>query len=114
MALSSIRRINPYASPEEAEPFAAYLLEKKSGTRVVDQDGTKKTVHYVTMAMVSNLPMKQAEKYRPLVHQFAEQYRHQPQSGLRHHPHREQLQPLCRQLGPRLWTHATGPHQRRS
>lgn len=64
----------PIRSPEEAEPFAAYLLEKKYATRVVDHDGTKKTVHYVTMAMVSNLPMKQAEKYRPLVHQFAEQY----------------------------------------
>ncbi len=64
----------PIRSPEEAEPFAAYLLEKKYATRVVDQDGTKKTVHYVTMAMVSNLPMKQAEKYWPLVHQFSEQY----------------------------------------
>jgi len=45
----------PMRTPEEAEPFAAYLLEKKSGTRIVDQDGTKKTVHYVRMAMVSNL-----------------------------------------------------------
>ena len=68
----------PMRTPEEAEPFAAYLLEKKSGTRTVDQDGTKKTVHYVTIAMVSNLPMKQADKYRPLVHQFAEQYRISP------------------------------------
>ncbi|TKB64832.1 MAG: DUF3393 domain-containing protein [Nitrospira sp.] len=48
----------PIRSPEDAEPFAAYLLEKSYATRVVDQEGTKKTVHYVTMDMVSNLPMK--------------------------------------------------------
>lgn len=64
----------PMRTPEEAEPFAAYLLEKKSGTRMIDQDGTKKTAHFVTMAMVSNLAVKQADKYRPLVHQFAQQY----------------------------------------
>ena len=64
----------PMRTPEEAEPFADYLLEKKSGTRMIDQDGTKKTAHYVTMAMVSNLAVKQADKYRPLVHQFAQQY----------------------------------------
>ena len=68
----------PMRTPAEAEPFAVYLLEKKSGTRVVDQDGTKKTAHYVTIAMVSNLSVKQADKYRPLVHQFAEQYRISP------------------------------------
>ncbi|MCG3774491.1 MAG: Membrane-bound lytic murein transglycosylase C [Nitrospira sp.] len=68
----------PIRSPEDAEPFAAYLLEKKYATRVVDQDGTKKTVHYATMDMVSNLPMKQAEKYRTLVHQFAQQYNISP------------------------------------
>ncbi|MEO8047386.1 MAG: murein transglycosylase domain-containing protein, partial [Nitrospirota bacterium] len=69
---------NPIRTPAEAEPFAAYLMEKKSGTRTVDQEGTKKTVQYVTMGMVSNLPMKQAEKYRTLVHQFAQQYNISP------------------------------------
>lgn len=64
----------PMRTPEEVEPFAAYLLEKKYGTRVIDQDGTKKTAFYVTMAMVSNRAVKQADKYRPLVHQFAQQY----------------------------------------
>ena len=68
----------PIRSPEDAEPFAAYLLEKSYATRVVDQDGTKKTVHYATMDMVSNLPMKQAEKYRTLVQQFAQQYNISP------------------------------------
>ena len=68
----------PIRSPEEAEPFAAYILERKYATRIVDQEGTKKTVHLVTMDMVSNLPMKQAEKYRTLVHRFAEHYNISP------------------------------------
>ncbi len=68
----------PVRTPAEAEPFAAYLLEKKSATREVDQDGAKKTAHYVKISMVSNLAVKQADKYRPVVHQFAEQYRISP------------------------------------
>jgi membrane-bound lytic murein transglycosylase C len=68
----------PVRTPAEAEPFAAYLLEEKSATRVVNQDGTKKTAHYVKIPMVSNLAVKQADKYRTLVHQFAEQYRISP------------------------------------
>ena len=68
----------PMRTPTEAEPFAAYLLENKSATRVVDQDGAKKTAHFVKIPMVSNLAMKQADKYRTLVHQFAEQYRISP------------------------------------
>ena len=68
----------PVRTPAEAEPFSSYLLEKKSATRVVDQDGTKKTAHYVTIPMVSNLAVKQADKYRPLVQQFAQQYRISP------------------------------------
>jgi membrane-bound lytic murein transglycosylase C len=68
----------PVRTPAEAEPFAAYLVEKKSATRVIDQDGAKKTAHYVTIPMVSNLAVKQADKYRPLVHQFAQQYRISP------------------------------------
>jgi membrane-bound lytic murein transglycosylase C len=68
----------PVRTPAEAEPFAAYLLEKKSGTRVIEQDGAKKTAHYVTIPMVSNLAVKQADKYRPLVRQFAQQYRISP------------------------------------
>ena len=68
----------PVRTPAEAEPFAAYLLEKKSATRVIDQEGTKKTAHYVKIPMVSNLAVKQADKYRALVRQFAEQYRISP------------------------------------
>jgi membrane-bound lytic murein transglycosylase C len=68
----------PIRTPTDAEPFAAHLLEKKSATRTADQGGIKKTVHYVAMSMVSNLPIKQAEKYRTLVHQFAQQYNISP------------------------------------
>jgi membrane-bound lytic murein transglycosylase C len=65
-------------TPSEAEPFATYLVEEKSSTREVDQDGTKKTARFVTLRMVSNFSLKQAEKYRPVVHQFAQQYQISP------------------------------------
>lgn len=65
-------------TPSEAEPFATYLVEEKSSTREVDQDGTKKTARFVTIRMVSNFSLKQAEKYRPVVHQFAQQYQISP------------------------------------
>ena len=59
-------------TPSDAEPFAEHLLTSKSSTRDVDQDGTKKTATYVTIKMAANLSQKQAEKYRPVVQQFAE------------------------------------------
>jgi len=65
-------------TPSEAEPFATYLVEEKSSTREVDQDGTKKTARFVTIRMVSNFSLKQAEKYRPVVHQFAQHYQISP------------------------------------
>ena len=68
----------PVGTPAEAERFALYLLEKKSGTRTVEQNGAKKTATYATMKMVANLPQKQADKYRPLVNRFAQQYRISP------------------------------------
>jgi membrane-bound lytic murein transglycosylase C len=68
----------PIRTPAEAESFTASLLGKKTNTRVVEQDGAKKTATYVTIKMVTNLSQKQAEKYRPLVHQFAEQYKISP------------------------------------
>jgi membrane-bound lytic murein transglycosylase C len=65
-------------TPSEAELFAEHLLTSKSGTREVDQEGTKKTATYVTIKMAANLSQKQAEKYRPVVQQFAEQYKISP------------------------------------
>lgn len=68
----------PVRTAADAESFAAYLLENKSGTRAVEQDGGKKQATYVTMNMVANLSQKQAEKYRPVVQRFAEQYKISP------------------------------------
>jgi membrane-bound lytic murein transglycosylase C len=68
----------PIRTPAEAEAFAGYLLEKKSSTRAITQDGGSKTAHAVTMDMVPNFANKQAEKYRPQVSRFAEQYKVSP------------------------------------
>lgn len=65
-------------TPAEAEAFASHLLEKKSSTRTIKQDGGSKIAHIVTMDMVPNFANKQAEKYRPQVSRFAEQYRVSP------------------------------------
>ncbi len=68
----------PVRTPAEAESFADWLLEKRPGTRTVDQEGAPKTAHFVKMAMVPNLAHKQAEKYRPVVSRFAERYQISP------------------------------------
>lgn len=68
----------PVHTQADAEAFAQYLLEKKFGTRVIEQDGTKKQATFVTMNMVVNLPQKQAEKYRGLVLRYADQYQMSP------------------------------------
>lgn len=68
----------PVRTQAEAEAFAAYLLDKKIGTRVIEQDGSKKQATFVTINMVVNLPQKQAEKYRALVLRYAEQYKVSP------------------------------------
>lgn len=68
----------PIRSPDSAEGYAAYLLANRSGTRVVEQEGGTKQATYVTMKMVANLSQKQAEKYRPLVQRFSEQYKISP------------------------------------
>ncbi|BFU96099.1 MAG: Membrane-bound lytic murein transglycosylase C [Nitrospira sp.] len=68
----------PIRTPEAADSFADYLVEKKAATRTIDQNGSKKQATYVTMKMVANLSQKQAEKYRPYVMRFAEQYKMSP------------------------------------
>ncbi|BCA56812.1 Membrane-bound lytic murein transglycosylase C [Nitrospira sp. KM1] len=68
----------PIKTPEAADSFADYLIEKKTGTRTIEQDGNKKQATYVTMKMVANLSQKQADKYRPYVMRFAEQYKMSP------------------------------------
>ena len=68
----------PVRTQAEAEAFAGHLSDKKSGTRVIDQEGTKKQAMFVSMNMVVNLPQKQAEKYRALVLRYADQYKMSP------------------------------------
>jgi membrane-bound lytic murein transglycosylase C len=68
----------PVRTQAEAEAFTGHLLDKKSGTRVIDQDGVKKQAMFVTINMVVNLPQKQAEKYRALVLRYADQYKMSP------------------------------------
>ena len=68
----------PVRTQAEAEAFAGYLLDKKIGTRVIEQDGAKKQATFVTINMVVNLPQKQAEKYRTVVLRYAEQYKMSP------------------------------------
>lgn len=69
---------NPIRTPGIAERFASHLLERQTRTRVVDQNGAPKTALYTTVLMVSNFSNRQAEKYRPIVTKFADQYRISP------------------------------------
>src|SRR5262245_31198008 len=68
----------PVRTQAEAEAFARYLLDKKTETRAIEQDGMKKQATFVIMNMVVNLPQKQAEKYRGVVLRFADQYQMSP------------------------------------
>jgi len=65
----------PVRTQQEAEAFSKYLLDKKIGTRVLEQEGTKKHATFVNINMVVNLPQKQAEKYRAVVLRYTEQYK---------------------------------------
>jgi membrane-bound lytic murein transglycosylase C len=68
----------PVRTQAEAEAFASYLSDKKTDTRVIEQDGTKKQATFVTINMVVNLPQKQAEKYRAFVLRYADEYKMSP------------------------------------
>ncbi|HEU0283090.1 MAG TPA: murein transglycosylase domain-containing protein [Gallionella sp.] len=61
------------ATPEQAERFAAGLVNLAQ-TRRVSTDAGSKPAHLVKFAMVGNFSNKQAEKYRPLVEKFAKAY----------------------------------------
>lgn len=72
------QRNQPVSTPAQAEAFAEHLIEKRSGTREVElQDGTKSAL-YVKFSMVHNFENKKAEKYRPMVNQYASQYKISP------------------------------------
>jgi membrane-bound lytic murein transglycosylase C len=68
----------PVRTAAAAESFAGYLVDKKTGTRIIEQNGIKKQATFVTINMVANLSQKQADKYRPFVLRFAEQYKMSP------------------------------------
>lgn len=61
-------------TPETAERFADYLIERRAKTRIVDQNGAKKPALFTQMTMVSNFSNRQADKYRPAVTKFADQF----------------------------------------
>jgi membrane-bound lytic murein transglycosylase C len=63
---------------EQARRFAAYLIEKRSHSRTIETVKGTKTAQSVRMAMVPNFEHEQAQKYRPVVSQFAEQYQVSP------------------------------------
>lgn len=78
LGLVSDRSGNAIRSPEAAEQFADYLITHKSETRTIDLNGASKTALSVTIPMVANFTNRQADKYRPFVARFAEQYRISP------------------------------------
>lgn len=65
-------------TPAQAESFAAFLLERQAKTRSVDQNGVMKQALFAEMKMVANFSNRQAEKYRPVVNRFADQYQISP------------------------------------
>jgi membrane-bound lytic murein transglycosylase C len=69
---------NPIRTPESAERFADYVIERQAKTRSVDLNGVSKTALFATIPMVANFNNRQADKYRPVVNRFAEQYRISP------------------------------------
>jgi membrane-bound lytic murein transglycosylase C len=78
LGLVQNERGEPIRTPDQAERFAVYLLEKQAGTRAVQVGESQKTARYVRMAMVSNFEHKKAEKYRTVVNQFVRQYKVSP------------------------------------
>ncbi len=65
------------ATPQQAERYADGLLTTLQ-THTVATDAGNKQAHFVKFAMVSNFSNKQAEKYRPLVEQYARHYNISP------------------------------------
>lgn len=65
-------------TPAQAESFTTYLLDRNTQTRAVDQNGVTKQALFTEIKMVANFSNRQAEKYRPVVTKFADQYRISP------------------------------------
>lgn len=69
---------NSIQTPENAERFADYLIERQAKTRPIDLNGVSKTALSATIPMVANFTNRQADKYRPAVVKFAAQYHISP------------------------------------
>ena len=78
LGLVTDHQATPIRTPEAAERFADYLIERQAKTRPIDLSGVSKTALSVTIPMVANFTNRQADKYRPAVVKFAEQYRISP------------------------------------
>lgn len=65
------------ATPAQAERYANVLLSSAQ-TRNVATDAGSKPARFVRFNMVSNFSNQQAEKYRPLVEQYAQRYNISP------------------------------------
>lgn len=78
LGLVADHQSNPIRTPESAERFADYLIENQAKTRSIDLNGVSKTALFATIPMVANFNNRQADKYRPVVNRFAEQYRISP------------------------------------
>jgi len=78
LGLVADHQSNPIRTPESAERFADYLIENQAKTRSIDLYGVSKTALFATIPMVANFNNRQADKYRPVVNRFAEQYRISP------------------------------------
>ena len=64
-------------TPEQAERFAQYLVERSRSHAIQTESGDK-TVRFVKIAMVANFSNKNADKYRAAVLRYAEQYQVSP------------------------------------
>lgn len=62
----------PITSPQQAEQFAAYLIHHQSQTGKTQQQKTK---HFVNFHMVRNHSHIQAQRIKPLVDKYAQQFR---------------------------------------
>jgi membrane-bound lytic murein transglycosylase C len=69
---------NSIRTPESAEGFADYLIEHQAKTRTVVLNSVSKSALFAAIPMVANFSNRQADKYRPAVVKFAEQYRISP------------------------------------
>jgi membrane-bound lytic murein transglycosylase C len=63
---------------EQAERFAAHLVQTRARSHGVQVEAGNKTVHVVKFAMVANFSQRNAARYRTAVLKYAQQYRVSP------------------------------------